>query len=108
MLAMSPLWQAGNTCPCDHLVNEHTVTWGTGEGTVSLLFSTGRQGQGNALIFAIKPTVNWAKETPYVGHGVGSRTAPVQPTAGSGMLTLLKLSCALKEAQSYPLTRLLS
>lgn len=70
MLAMSPLRQARNTCLCDRLVNEHTVTWGFS------LFSTGREGQGNALIFATKPTVNWAKKTPYMGHGVGSRTAP--------------------------------
>lgn len=76
MLAMSPLWQAGNTCLCDHLVNEHTVTQGTREETGSSLFSTGREGQGNALIFATKPTGNWAKKTPYMGHGVGSRTAP--------------------------------
>lgn len=46
------------------------------EETVFSLLYGGRQ---VALIFAIKPTTNWAKENPYMGHADERKTVDLQP-----------------------------
>lgn len=46
------------------------------EETIFSLLYGGRQ---VALIFAIKPTTNWAKENPYMGHADERKTVDLQP-----------------------------